>query len=149
MPLSLCLVCIPKWTLPHPSWWSRECAHAVDWWSSEPIRGIFTSWFASFAWQNLRVRGKGSVVNYPRGAGSNADCAPHSAGNRGTPEGQDRAWGRSGCEHRNKAEKDISKTAALCTHQSSSLKWHEGKLQEYRPYFCIWDICGLIYYILN
>lgn len=108
MPLSLCLFCIPKWTFTYPSWWSKESAHTVDWRSSEPIRGIFTPWFAPFAGQNLRARGEGSVVNYPRGAGSNADCAPHSAGNRGTPEGQARAWGRSGWERRNKAEKGSS-----------------------------------------
>lgn len=104
--------------------------HAVDRRSSQPIRGIFTSRFASFARQNLRARGKGRVVNYPRGAGSNADCAPHSAGNRGMPEGQDRAWGRSGCEHRNKAEKDISKTGALCRHHSVVLS--NGMMENFK-----------------
>lgn len=33
---------------------------------------------------------------------------------RGTPEGQDRAWGRSGWERGNKAGEDVSKRGALC-----------------------------------
>lgn len=109
-----------------------ERVPAVDWQSSEPFRGIFTSRFAIIARQNLGARGKGSVVNYPRGAGSNANCTPHSAGNCGTPGGRDRAWGRSGCERWNKAEKDISKTGALCRHHSGALKmawWKTARIQ--------------------
>lgn len=114
----------------------RECAQSTEGHRNQS-GGIFTSPFASIARQDLRAKGaKEGSVNYPRGAGSDADCAPHSAGNRGTPEGQDRAlgeeWLRAPKQGRERHFKDRS---PVQTSQRRLFKWHAGKLQEYRAYF--------------